>query len=191
MSTSRHFLVNFCNVSRSIGLIAGPAPTIWKTILAKVFYFSLAIRDRYWWGANRTKTVNGSIVRCLFCGNSVSRADNLNENVESLSSSISLRRHLIWWTGVCSSQLRMPLKYLSIRPSIKCSLGRCKLKDQTIYFFDAPLQKEPPEIKLHSIIWNTERRGNGLLGRNWTQNSIINCSEMCINKFSQIVSSVQ
>ena len=96
VSTSRHFLLNFCNVSRSIGLIAGPAPTIWKTILAKVFCFNLTIRGRYWWGANRPKTVNGSIVRCPFlscqilhpwrilgwfsnCRTSVSRAEKLNQ----------------------------------------------------------------------------------------------------------------
>ena len=46
-----------------------------------------------------------------------------------------------WWIGVCSSQLRMPLKYLPIRPSIKCSLGRCKLKDQTIFLEEASTKR--------------------------------------------------
>ena len=40
-----------------------------------------------------------------------------------------------------SSQLRMPLKYLPIRPSIKCSLGRCKLKDQTIFLREASTKR--------------------------------------------------
>ena len=159
VSTSRHFLLNFCNVSRSIGLIAGPAPTIWKTILAKVFCFNLTIRGRYWWGANRPKTVNGSIVRCPFlscqilhpwrilgcfsnCRTSVSRAESKRK-----WRACHLRFHFVaasseeWWMGVCASQLRMPLKYLPIRPSIKCSLGRCKLKDQTIFLEEASTKR--------------------------------------------------
>ena len=46
-----------------------------------------------------------------------------------------------WWMGVCAAQLRMPLKYLPIRPSIKCSLGRCKLKDQTIFLREASTKR--------------------------------------------------